>query len=187
MRIGHLADGPLGAGAVTKEGYCRYIAMRKTLIAALVLMVAQFTQAETLTQNGNVVSACGFSDTSPGSLTAAGTSVTTAANASTVVLNNDPAVYDLVVGTPSVSTPSSFTGAGGTVSAVDVDIAMASGSVNPSLFSGTANANSFETLASDGSDVLTSGIYATLSRVATAGDYVGTVEVTCIAGEGEGF
>ena len=158
--------------------------MKYALIAILSLMVAQFTQAETLIHDGSLASACGFSDTFAGTLTVAGTSVTTASNAGTSVSNNDPGIYELQVGTPSLSTPSAFTAAGGTTTAAAVDIAMNGSGANPSIFGSSDDTNGSGALVADGFDDLTAAVSYTLSRAATAGSYQSTVEVNCVAGGG---
>ena len=160
--------------------------MKKTLIALALASASSISFAETLGQSGNLPSVCEFSDTSSGTLVASGTSVTTGVAASTTLTNNDPAVYEVTIGAVSVSTPTTFTTAGGVVSSADTDIQFDANGPNPSVFPMSTDVGNVESLATDGADDITSSIFATLSRAATAGDYAGTVDITCSASESEG-
>lgn len=158
----------------------------KKLISLALLALTPAVFAETLIHDGELASACGFSDTFPGSLTVSGTSVTTASNAGTSVSNNDPGVYELTVGTPVLNTPSTFQAANGTTTASSVNIIMDANGANGGIFAANDDTNGSGALAADGFDDLLASVSYTLSRAATAGSYQSTVEVNCVAG-GEGF
>jgi len=157
--------------------------MKKTPIAIAIatatLAFSGGAAAESVSATTTVASTCAFSNTSQGTLVVSGTSVTTDAGnkPTTTVTQNDPAGFDLTVGTATPTFPGSLT-----MATKNIDVVKTSGS-NP-VFGSTANEGDVETLQNVGSDVFDFDFTATLSDSAIAGTYTIASEMTCVAAGG---
>ena len=141
----------------------------KYVLIAMALLCSASASAVTgnILFSGTVSSACSFSSASAGTLTISGTSLTSATPGTIDVLNNDPGVFTLSLGTTSVTTSPS----GETLSSVTATPTVTGANAGITLPASLANAGT-DTV----SVALTSGV---LSAVATAGSYVVTQVVDC--------
>jgi hypothetical protein len=118
--------------------------------------------------SGTVASSCSFTSASAGTLTISGTSISSATAGTIQVTNNDPAAYDLSVGSSTLTTAPNGEG-------------ITSITATPTVTGDNAGITLPATLTNAGVDTVSVALTAgTLDAVATAGTYVLTQVITCV-------
>lgn len=142
--------------------------MKYILVALLaVLSTSAFAVDGNVFFNGTVASSCSFSSASAGTVNISGTAITAGTDGTINVLNNDPGVFTLSLGSTTLT------------SAPNTE-ALSSSTATPVVTGANAALSLPGVLANAGTDTVSISLTGTLDQTATAGAYVFTQVVSCV-------